>query len=154
MCKPATSSTARKRPATSSTARKRASPDSCVDKTASTQTKKRKTSSKSKQSVARASSESDPEVVGVVDRRSSQQSRAPRFASSAECKSLIKERGRLVNVSDDGNCGYHALKAILVSAGALQDSVAIGQLRRMIKKHAQDNMLKFIGRASMERTLF
>ncbi|EJK60897.1 hypothetical protein THAOC_18686 [Thalassiosira oceanica] len=145
MTKPATSSTARKRPATSSTARKRASPDSCVDKTASTQTKKRKTSSKSKQSVARASSESDPEVVGVVDRRSSQQSRAPRFASSAECKSLIKERGRLVNVSDDGNCGYHALKAILVSAGALQDSVAIGQLRRMIKKHAQDNMLKFIG---------
>ncbi|EJK62102.1 hypothetical protein THAOC_17300, partial [Thalassiosira oceanica] len=87
MTKPATSNMTK--PATSSTARKRASPDSCVDKTASTQTKKRKFSSKSKQSVASASSESDLEVV---DRPSSQQSRAPRFASPAECKSLIKER--------------------------------------------------------------
>ena len=60
----------------------------------------------------------------------------------------IQSFGSLINVEGDGNCGYHAIKELLVQQNILSNKIKISEIRKEIFDSAIKN--KFL----LERHLF
>ena len=58
---------------------------------------------------------------------------------------MLQGYGHVIDVPGDGSCGYHALILLLSGIDNLDKNIHVGQFRRNIYNHVQNNMTKFIG---------
>ena len=58
---------------------------------------------------------------------------------------MLQEYGHVKDVPGDGSCGYHALILLLQRMDILNKNIFVGQFRRNIYNHIQNNMAQFTG---------
>jgi hypothetical protein len=58
---------------------------------------------------------------------------------------MLQGYGHVIDVPGDGSCGYHALLLLLSGMDILDKNIHVGQFRRNIYSHIQNNMTKFTG---------
>ena len=71
--------------------------------------------------------------------------------SALEGRRLLQAFGTVMSVPTDGNCGYHVLINLLISAGLISASSNTTNLRKDIYEYATKNSHIFLGKEKMGR---
>ena len=73
--------------------------------------------------------------------------------SLLEGRRVLQAFGTVTSVPEDGNCGYHVLINLLISAGSISASSNITNLRKDIYEYAMKNSHLFLGKEKNGRCI-